>query len=217
MSMMNVPDVVQDSMRHAQLHSSRRAKTIRPKSRGDIINENKIIRLQNEIKDSKQAVVNHILHARTLQNDLSQVKVIDKALKSHLKSMLKSRQLEDLGKRVLWLAKGTMSKIERLSGSSGYGANIQQSLNGYNDDEMCAVLQSLPGKFNSIIHKLLCKNQSCKNRFIVVAKACVAQAYIMIILLQSFSLTFSSVFLLLSLQAEKYIHKPLSFYSVSPI
>ena len=117
----------------------------RPKSRGDVINEAKITRLQNEINDSKQAVVKHILHARTLQNDLSQVRIVDKALKAHLKAILKTKTLEDLGKRILWLEKGMMNKIERLSGSYGYGANLQQSLNAYNDDELCDALQSLPG------------------------------------------------------------------------
>ena len=149
MSLMNVPDVVQESIRHAQHQGRRRDRLTQQKPRGDVINDAKIMKLKDQILDSKQAVVKHILHSRTLQNNLNQIKIIDTALKNHLNMIQKSKfnQFKDLGKRISNLDQKIILQIEKITASEGYGDCLERSINSYNDDELCSVLNSLPGLY----------------------------------------------------------------------
>jgi predicted transcriptional regulator YheO len=69
-------DSIQETLRFAQFRSSKKGRSIVKKIQAESIFHGKIATLQDQIQNSKQTVVKHILIARTLQHDLSQIKII---------------------------------------------------------------------------------------------------------------------------------------------
>lgn len=115
------------------------------RSRSEAISIEKIIRLEDEIRSSKQAVVKHVLRARALERDLTIIKTSDESLKEHLKSKFRPKTFDDLGLKIVWLEKKVITEIEASARIEGRGHNLQQAYNSYNDDELCAALEILPG------------------------------------------------------------------------
>ena len=117
-------------------------------SRSETISIEKISRLEDEIRSSKQAVVKHVLRARALERDLTIIKTSDEALKEHLKSKFKPKMVDDLGLKIIWLERKVMTEIEASAKIEGRGHNLHQAYNSYNDDELCAALEILPGNLH---------------------------------------------------------------------
>lgn len=121
------------------------------RSKSEVISSEKISRLEDEIKSSKQAVVKHILLARALERNLTIIRTSDQSLKDHLKSKFRPKIADDLGVKVVWLEKKVIVQIEASAKIEGRGYNLQQAYNSYNDDELCAALQLLPGTSHHVV------------------------------------------------------------------
>jgi hypothetical protein len=112
----------------------------------EISEESKIQKLQSLIIKSKHAVVQHILDARVAQNDLIQMAEVDVQLKALLKSKLELSKVNCIGAKSFLFDKRVLMRVELFANIVGYGALLLKCFHEYNDDELCAMLQALPGQ-----------------------------------------------------------------------
>lgn len=112
----------------------------------EISEESKIQKLQSLIIKSKHAVVQHILDARVAQNDLIQMAELDLQLKALLKSKLELSKVNCIGAKSFLFDKRVLMRVELFANIVGYGALLLKSFHEYNDNELCAMLQDLPGQ-----------------------------------------------------------------------
>ena len=143
---MKVSEMADDAVRLLQIRQNWGTPMKPLRSRSETISIEKINRLEDEIRSSKQAVVKHVLRARALERDLTIIKTSDEALKEHLKSKFRPKVVDNLGLKIVWLERKVINEIEASAKIEGRGHNLQQAYNSYNDEELCAALELLPGK-----------------------------------------------------------------------
>ena len=135
---------VNDAVRAARSHR-KALPNIHQKTKAEQRAEATFQKVQDEIRDSKQAVVQHINRARNLEQSLAEAAAQDKSLKALLKGKVEDKPwMLHLGEKLLWLDNHTLRRIEGLSGLSGLGYALQKTLYSYDDGELCDALDNLP-------------------------------------------------------------------------
>ena len=135
---------VQDAVRAARSHR-KALRNVHQKTKAEQRAEATFQKVQDEIRDSKQAVVQHINRARNLEQSLAEAAAQDKSLKALLKGKVDDKPwMLHLGEKLLWLDNHTLRRIEGLSGLSGLGYALQKTLYTYDDGELCDALDNLP-------------------------------------------------------------------------
>ena len=135
---------VQDAVRAARSHR-KALPNVHQKTKAEQRSEVTFQKVQDEIRDSKQAVVQHINRARNLEQSLAEAAAQDKSLKALLRGKVEEKPwMVNLGDKLLWLDNQTLRRIEGLSGLSGLGYALQKTLYTYDDGELCDALDNLP-------------------------------------------------------------------------
>lgn len=148
MNIVSFSDLSEDHTRFipGNLNESSNSRRSSLRIRVDVLNNAlQNLKMEEDINNSKQAVVKHILHARGLSDDLSIYGMRNDDCLEISKFSL--NKVNDLGNKVLRLDQDELSSIESQSGTIGHGEHLLNLLNNYEDRELSTVLESLPGNF----------------------------------------------------------------------